>query len=176
MYKKSNYDSEAIERLHVLFYSLLLFSIVSILINIFIYHHLNNRNKQLEVKNNQIEQRLKDVKEEKLNNNVLITAAHLGNIEGYHLLYEDLKRDVAYYLKNNVELTKVEEDTEVTIEGLENCKIVKSEEGVFYVTTSTPEQIINGMSGTRVFLRDGTPIGFVDALVKGQQLKCLTLE
>ena len=113
--------------------------------------------------------------ENKLNSNIYITAAHLGEIEGYKLLLEEDERDVAYYIKDTVELTTLKEQ-EVNIEGLEGCKIVKAEPGVFYVTTTTPERIINGMSGTRVFDKNGQPLGFVDALVKNMQIKCITLE
>lgn len=113
--------------------------------------------------------------ENKLNSNIYITAAHLGEIEGYKLLLEEEERDIAYYIKDTVELTTLKEQ-EVNIEGLEGCKIVKAEPGVFYVTTTTPERIINGMSGTRVFDKNGQPLGFVDALVKNMQIKCITLE
>lgn len=110
-----------------------------------------------------------------LHNNILITAAHIGGIEGYTLIYQDDKRDVAYYIANSLELTEIQEQ-EVSIEGLDECKVVKSEPGIFYVSTETPEQIVNGMSGTRVYAANGTPIGFVDALVQDQLLKCITLE
>ena len=110
-----------------------------------------------------------------LNNNILITAAHLGDIDGYKLMYQDDTRDVAYYIANNIQLSTIDNQS-VSIEGLEGCEVVKAEPGIFYVKTSTPDQIVNGMSGTRVYNDSGTPIGFVDALVQGQMLKCITIE
>lgn len=115
------------------------------------------------------------VEANRLNSNILITAAHLGNIDGYTLLSDDTDRDVAYYIKEEKEFTTLPVQ-EVVIEGLEDCKIIKSEPGVFYVTTGTPDQIVNGMSGKRVYDSYGNEIGFIDALVKGQQIKCITLE
>ena len=111
----------------------------------------------------------------KLNNNILITAAHLEKVEGYNKLYEDKDRDVAYYIKDSIKLTRVV-NQEVFIEGLEDCKIISSKEGSFQVTTSTPENIVNGMSGRRVLDKYNTPIGFVDAMSTGGVLECNTLE
>lgn len=110
-----------------------------------------------------------------LNNNIKITAAHLGDIEGYKLIHEDSERDVSYYISNNLKLTTVEKQ-DVSIKGLENCKVVSSADGEFLVETSTPDKIVNGMSGTEVLDKTGKAIGFVDALVKDKKIKCLTLE
>ena len=116
------------------------------------------------------------VVESKYDMGVYITASHLPQAEKYgELLYEDETRDISYYRKPSDRLTMVELD-EVNIDGLEGCKIVKAEPGVFYVSTTTPDRIVNGMSGTRVCLKTGEAIGFVDALVANRQLKCITLE
>lgn len=118
---------------------------------------------------------VKDKTITKLNSNIKITAAHLGDLEGYKLIHEDSDRDVSYYIANDLKLTEVPIQ-EVKIEGLSDCRIISSEPGEFLVETSTPDKIVNGMSGKIVYDNNNNAIGFVDALVKDRRIKCLTLE
>lgn len=109
--------------------------------------------------------------------NIYITAAHVDvDSKDYTLLYKDEKRDVAYYLKTSPTQTEVALGS-VSIEGLADAEIIESYPGYFIVKTNDKEHIVNGLSGTRVIrIGTGEEIGFVDALVEGGNIKCITLE
>lgn len=110
-----------------------------------------------------------------LNNNIYITAAHLGEIEGYTLLYEDADRDVGYYLANDIKLSALSLQ-HVEIDGLVDCVISETYDGGFTVYTSRPDLIHSGLSGTRVKTKDGQEIGFVSALLQDGKIDCKNLE
>ena len=105
----------------------------------------------------------------------LISAKHLKEIPGYIKVYEESDRDVALYIQANEVLSKIEINTPVVINNLNDCTIVNSGEGWFEVKVTNPESITVGMSGERVYYKDN-PIGFISELTKNNTLMCYTLE
>lgn len=108
-------------------------------------------------------------------NNIIISADHLSFLEGYTKVYTFEGRDAAIYVKNNAEFTRIVPEQEVKIEGLGECNIISSSEGEFTVKTDTPEMIIGGMSGQRVYSLSGKELGFIIEL-NGGNLRCLTTD
>lgn len=111
----------------------------------------------------------------KLENNVLITADHLENVEGYTKIYSDKEKDIAYYIRDAPVYSKIEAQ-KVIIKGLEDCKIIDSYEGGFIVETDKQFLISSGMSGERVLTVNGQEIGFVSSLQEDGKIDCKNLE
>lgn len=114
-------------------------------------------------------------RQQALASNVYISAAHLGEIKGYTRVYVDSSRDVAYYIADEKTLSIVSPQ-QVNIEGLDDCRIISSTEGAFIVETRSPSNITDGLSGVRVYSKDGEVLGFVVSLKSTGQLECRTDE
>lgn len=114
-------------------------------------------------------------KEIVLNSNILITAAHLPEVEGYSLLYKDEARDTAYYLRDDRQYTTVDFQ-HVVIDGLGDCVIDEVYSGGFIISVPDKNLINAGLSGSRVKNTDGKEIGFISALLKNGRIDCKTLE
>lgn len=129
----------------------------------------------------QVPERVETIQEEQketkvqLQENVLITAAHLGEVEGYTLLYADEKRDTAYYLRNDRQYTTIDYQ-HVTHEELGDCIIAEVYSGGFIINVPNPNLIHSGLSGSRILTTQGKPIGFVSALLPNGKIDCKTLE
>lgn len=116
-------------------------------------------------------------KQVELNSNILITAAHLPEVDGYTLLYKDEKggRDTAYYLRNDRQYTTIDFQ-HVVVDGLGDCVVDEVYSGGFIITTPDKNLINTGLSGSRVKNLDGKDIGFISSLLQNGRIDCKTLE
>lgn len=108
---------------------------------------------------------------------ILISATHLGDIDGYEKVYDVPDTDRSYYINKHYKYSLIDLGTEVAIttsQGIIRGRVVESIEGSFKVSVDDPSLIFNGMSGSRVVWK-GEEIGFVSELTDSLEVLCYTL-
>lgn len=101
----------------------------------------------------------------------LVTAAHLGEIEGYTCVYSDGQKDYALYIKDNyVASTAVVGDIVSLADTTGKIISVTNEE--FVVDVDNISKIVPGVSGSPV-TRQNVPIGFISGWNGKGGLRCI---
>lgn len=102
---------------------------------------------------------------------VLITAAHLGELDGYMCVYSDDESDVAVHVKEDYKAKSPPVGSEVTY--LDSSGYIeRSEDGEFYVRPSSTEVIVPGVSGEVIYYK-GAPIGFISGWAGKGLVRCI---
>jgi len=102
---------------------------------------------------------------------VLITAAHVGAIEGYTCIYTDLSSDYAVHIKQDYSAEPVPVDGIVSLVGTQG-KIVYSSPTEFAVEVADVAKIVPGCSGSPIYY-NGVPIGFLSGWNGDGYLRCI---
>lgn len=101
----------------------------------------------------------------------LVTAAHLGDIEGYERVWVDEETDFAVYIKTDYVAGGLSLGDIVSVAGTTAVvKDVSNQE--FFVEVENTSKIVPGVSGYPVYL-DGTPIGFISGWSGTGTLRCI---
>ena len=104
---------------------------------------------------------------------VLVTAAHLKEVEGYTCVYADEESDVGIYVKDNYVANAPPEGARVSY--LNSYGTVYSvSDGEFSVTPDNNEVIIPGVSGSLVYYQN-VPIGFISGWDGTGHVRCIFL-
>ena len=93
----------------------------------------------------------------------LVTAAHLGDIDGYEQVYVDEETDFAIYVKEGYIAEGLSQGDVVSLAG--TTGIVDS------VVVDDISKIVPGVSGEPVFINN-TPVGFISGWSSGS-LRCI---
>lgn len=102
---------------------------------------------------------------------VLVTAAHLGDIEGYTCVYSDEESDVGVYIEDGYVAKAPPAGAEVTY--LNSHGIIYSvSDSEFLVDPFSFEAVIPGVSGSPVYYR-GVPIGFISGWDGAGHVRCI---
>lgn len=100
----------------------------------------------------------------------LVTAAHLGDIDGYEQVYVDEETDFAIYVKEGYIAEGLSQGDVVSLAG--TTGIVDSvSDKEFSVVVDDISKIVPGVSGEPVFINN-TPVGFISGWSSGS-LRCI---
>ena len=102
---------------------------------------------------------------------VLVTAAHLGDIEGYTCIYADEDTDVGVYLKEGYVAAKPPITSEVTYLNTKGY-IYSVTDTEFVMEPLSIESIVPGVSGTPVYYH-GEPIGYISGWDGNGRVRCI---
>lgn len=101
----------------------------------------------------------------------MVTAAHLGEIEGYTCVWIDPDTDYAIYVVNDYAASSLKEGDSVTL--VQTTGTVTSVlEKEFTVVVDNVAKIVPGVSGEPVYL-DGVPVGFISGWNGSGALRCI---
>lgn len=101
----------------------------------------------------------------------LITAAHLGEIEGYTCVWSDPDTDYAIYVAEDYIATSLKVGDKVSLAHTTGkVDTVSNEE--FSVVVDDIAKIVPGVSGTPVCLED-VPVGFISGWNGSGALRCI---
>lgn len=101
----------------------------------------------------------------------LVTAAHLGEIDGYTCVYTDTDTDFAIYVKQNYCAEGLAVGDSVALVGTSGT-VVSTTPVEFAVQVENISQIVPGVSGKPVYLR-GEPVGFISGWNGAGALRCI---
>lgn len=114
---------------------------------------------------------LEEVPELDASSRTLITAAHLGEIEGYLLVYVDEATDFAVYVQQDYTATGVSVGDAVSMVGT-SATVISVDAAEFAVEVENISKIVPGVSGKPVYLND-TPIGFISGWNGEGAVRCI---
>ena len=101
----------------------------------------------------------------------LVTAAHLGDIEGYECVWVDEKTDFAVYIKTDYVAEGLSLGDTVSLAG--TTAVVKEvSDQEFLVEVENTSKIVPGVSDSPVYL-DDVPIGFISGWSGTGTLRCI---
>lgn len=101
----------------------------------------------------------------------LVTAAHLGSIEGYECIFSDEEADYAVYVKQNYTAFGLAEGDRVSLAGT-MATVSSVSPAEFAVEVDDISKIAPGVSGQSVYL-DGRPVGFISGWNGAGALRCI---
>lgn len=102
---------------------------------------------------------------------VLVTAAHLGEIEGYSKLYADDATDFAVHLKEGYTSGRVAVGDKVTLVGTD-ATVTTVSDMEFSVSVNNISKITPGVSGSPVY-SGKEPVGFISGWDGTGNLRCI---
>lgn len=102
---------------------------------------------------------------------VLVTAAHLGEIEGYSQLYADDATDFAVHLKEEYTSERVAVGDKVTLVGTD-ATVTTVSDMEFSVSVNNISKITPGVSGSPVY-SGKEPVGFISGWDGTGNLRCI---
>lgn len=102
---------------------------------------------------------------------ILITAAHLGEVEGYQCIYADEISDYAVHIKTEYSVEGIEVGGRVDLVGTTGI-IVRVSSTEFFVTVENISKIVPGVSGEPVY-QGSIPIGFISGWDGNGALRCI---
>lgn len=101
----------------------------------------------------------------------LVTAAHIGEIEGYTLVYSDTETDYAVHVKNSYVATGVSIGDKVRLAGTAG-EVASVSDKDFTVAVDNISKIVPGVSGTPVY-HLGSSVGFISGWNGDGTLRCI---
>ncbi len=102
---------------------------------------------------------------------VLVTAAHLGDIDGYTCVYSDAASDVGIYLQEDYKASAPCIGAEVYF--LDHKGWIREvSAGEFAMEPERNEQIVPGVSGTPVYFK-GKPVGYISGWNGHGLVRCI---
>lgn len=101
----------------------------------------------------------------------LVTAAHIGEIEGYTLVYSDTETDYAVHVKNSYVATGLSIGDKVRLAGTAG-EVASISDKDFTVAVDNISKIVPGVSGTPVY-HLGSSVGFISGWNGDGTLRCI---
>lgn len=102
---------------------------------------------------------------------VLVTAAHLGELEGYTCIYTDDASDIGVYLREGYVASAPPISSEVTFLNSKGwVRFVSNSE--FLIEPIDAELIVHGVSGSTVYYKD-KPIGYISGWNGNGLVRCI---
>lgn len=101
----------------------------------------------------------------------LVTAAHIGEIEGYTLVYSDTETDYAVHVKNSYVAAGLSIGDKVRLAGTAG-EVASVSDKDFTVAVDNISKIVPGVSGTPVY-HLGSSVGFISGWNGDGTLRCI---
>lgn len=101
----------------------------------------------------------------------LVTAAHLGDIDGYECVFVDEETDYAIYVQENYIANGLSVGDVVSLAGTTGT-VGSVSEAEFSVVVDNVSKIVPGVSGEPVCL-DSTPVGFISGWDGQGAIRCI---
>lgn len=103
---------------------------------------------------------------------VLVTAAHLGDIDGYTCIYSDEESDVGVYIVDGYTAVAPPVGSKVIYKNGRVGEIVTVSASEFTMKPQALDDILPGVSGTPIYYRE-VPIGFISGWDGTGNVRCI---